>query len=154
MPTPSNLFTLPVCDQARPADIASQRICEYQRRFSAITRNLSPDQIDQLFQTMQAFINTEYEAATAMPSDCNATAPPTLQAGPVVNEEPPLSKREQEVLVLISNGYNRREVGDSLGISINTAARHISNVYRKLKVTSVAEATQFALTQSDHSSTS
>lgn len=168
MPTPSNLFALPAGNKAKPPQISSQRICEYQRRFSAMTRDLSPSQIDQLFQTMQTLISTEYDATHAIPANCSATTTPTQEARPMVNEdvpayekavkhdkevkadEPNLSKREQEVLVLISNGYNRREVGDSLGISVNTAARHISNVYRKLRVTSVAEATQFALAHSDN----
>jgi len=55
-----------------------------------------------------------------------------------------LSARELEVLVLLANGYTRKNIGESLGISKNTAARHISNIYRKLGVSSVAEATQYA----------
>ncbi len=55
-----------------------------------------------------------------------------------------LSARELEVLILLANGYTRKNIGESLGISKNTAARHISNIYRKLGVSSVAEATQYA----------
>lgn len=57
----------------------------------------------------------------------------------------PLSKRELEVLTLIANGYSRKQVGDSLGISANTAARHISTIYTKLGVSSIAEATRYAI---------
>lgn len=57
----------------------------------------------------------------------------------------PLSCREKEVLTLIANGYSRKQVGDSLGISSNTAARHISTIYSKLDVSSIAEATRYAI---------
>lgn len=59
--------------------------------------------------------------------------------------ECPLSGREREVLTLIANGYSRKQVGDSLGISSNTAARHISTIYSKLEVSSIAEATRYAI---------
>ena len=56
-----------------------------------------------------------------------------------------LSSREREVLLLVSNGYSRREIGEALGITANTAAKHISNIYQKLGVTTVAEATRYVL---------
>ncbi len=56
-----------------------------------------------------------------------------------------LSNREKEVLTLIANGYSRKQVGTSLGISSNTAARHISTIYTKLGVSSIAEATRYAI---------
>jgi len=55
-----------------------------------------------------------------------------------------LSKRELEVLVLVANGYNRKSIGSTLGISVNTAARHIANIYSKLGISTVAEATCYA----------
>lgn len=55
-----------------------------------------------------------------------------------------LTDREKEVLVLVAHGYSRRLIGESLGISMNTASRHIANIYGKLGVSSVAEATQWA----------
>ena len=57
----------------------------------------------------------------------------------------PLSNRELEVLTLIANGYSRKQVGECLGISANTAARHISTIYTKLGVSSIAEATRYAI---------
>jgi len=56
-----------------------------------------------------------------------------------------LTNREKEVLVLIAHGYCRREIASSLHISRNTAARHISNIYTKLDINSVAEATRVAI---------
>jgi len=56
-----------------------------------------------------------------------------------------LSKREREVLLLLSEGYSRREIGAALTISSNTAATHITNIYQKIGASSVAEATRYAL---------
>jgi DNA-binding CsgD family transcriptional regulator len=55
-----------------------------------------------------------------------------------------LSKRELEVLALLARGNNRRDIGDALGISVHTAARHIANMYAKLGVSTVAEAANIA----------
>ncbi len=56
-----------------------------------------------------------------------------------------LSKRECEVLVLIANGYSRNEISASLGVTYNTACSHISNIYTKLSISTIAEATQIAM---------
>jgi len=56
-----------------------------------------------------------------------------------------ITNREKEVLVLIAHGYSRKEIASSLKISSNTAARHISNIYSKLDIHSVAEATRLAI---------
>lgn len=151
MSTLSNLYTLPGVSGGTPARAANQRIFEYQRRFSAMTRDLSPTQIDKIFQNMQLFISTQCDESGA-PHDRTMSGRPTHAAttlpGSNKGKLTDLSKREHEVLVLVSNGYSRREIGESLEISVNTAARHISNIYRKLGVTSVAEATRYALEHS------
>lgn len=51
-----------------------------------------------------------------------------------------LSAREQEVLLLLGKGLSRREVAQALDLSDNTIATHIRNVYRKLNISSRAEA--------------
>jgi DNA-binding CsgD family transcriptional regulator len=62
-------------------------------------------------------------------------------------ESEQLTDREKEVLVLVASGYNRKEIGRSLDISACTAAKHISNIYRKLGVSTIAEATRVALVE-------
>ena len=56
-----------------------------------------------------------------------------------------LSVRENEVLTLVASGYTRPEISAALNISRNTAATHIANIYRKLNVSSIAEATTYAI---------
>jgi len=56
-----------------------------------------------------------------------------------------LSVREKDVLTLIASGYTRREIGDALCVSSNTAASHIASIYRKLGIGTIAEATHVAI---------
>ncbi|MDX8396769.1 MAG: response regulator transcription factor [Mariprofundaceae bacterium] len=51
-----------------------------------------------------------------------------------------LTKRENEVLALISKGYSYNEIAESLELSTNTVRAHIRNIYRKLAVRSRSEA--------------
>lgn len=52
-----------------------------------------------------------------------------------------LSNRERETLVLIAKGFRLPEVAAQLGVSRNTAAGFIKAIYRKLDISSRAEAT-------------
>ncbi len=45
-----------------------------------------------------------------------------------------LSKREQEILELLSKGYRYKEIADKLFISLDTVRTHIRNIYEKLQV--------------------
>ncbi|MGH2817041.1 MAG: LuxR C-terminal-related transcriptional regulator [Actinomycetota bacterium] len=55
-----------------------------------------------------------------------------------------LTAREAEVLALVATGMSNREVARSLTISEKTVARHISNIFAKLNVTSRTEAAGYA----------
>lgn len=52
-----------------------------------------------------------------------------------------LSPRETEILTFIAKGYNRKEIAKILGLSANTIARYIRDVYHRLNVSNKAEAT-------------
>lgn len=51
-----------------------------------------------------------------------------------------LTKREMEMLELLSKGYRYKEIADKLFISIDTVRTHIRNIYEKLHVNSKLEA--------------
>jgi DNA-binding NarL/FixJ family response regulator len=51
-----------------------------------------------------------------------------------------LSKRENDVLTLLAKGYLYKEIGDALGISMETVRVHLKHIYRKLHVHSRTEA--------------
>lgn len=56
-------------------------------------------------------------------------------------QDNPLSSREREALMLIAKGYKLPEVAEQLGVTRNTAAGFIKSIYRKLNISSRAEAT-------------
>jgi NarL family two-component system response regulator LiaR len=51
-----------------------------------------------------------------------------------------ISKRELEVLSLLSQGFTNQQIADQLFISLNTAKTHISNIYNKLDVSNRTQA--------------
>ena len=55
-----------------------------------------------------------------------------------------LSTREIEVLRLIARGMTNREIAATLVISEHTVARHLQNIYAKLRISSRSAATAFA----------
>jgi DNA-binding NarL/FixJ family response regulator len=55
-----------------------------------------------------------------------------------------LSAREREVLTLLSSGKTNRMIAGELFISEKTVARHVSNIFTKLGLSSRAEATAYA----------
>lgn len=63
-----------------------------------------------------------------------------MTAGAAEHDEPELTARETDVLGMIARGLTLAEAGKALGISRSTVASHVKTVYRKLGVTSRAEA--------------
>ena len=57
-----------------------------------------------------------------------------------------LTLREQEVLRLIARGMTNRVIARELGISEKTVARHVSNIFTKLDLSTRAAATAYAFT--------
>jgi DNA-binding CsgD family transcriptional regulator len=55
-----------------------------------------------------------------------------------------LSSRELEVLKLVAAGKSNRAIAGRLGISEKTVARHVSNIFNKLDLSSRAAATAYA----------
>jgi DNA-binding NarL/FixJ family response regulator len=55
-----------------------------------------------------------------------------------------LTAREVEVLRLVATGKTNRAIAESLGISEKTIARHVSNIFTKLGLSSRAAATAYA----------
>ncbi len=55
-----------------------------------------------------------------------------------------LSKREYEILLLISTGYNNKEIGERLFISEKTVKNHITNLFKKIEVEDRVQAVIFS----------
>ena len=59
---------------------------------------------------------------------------------PKADEAMPLSKRETEILELLTQGLANKEIADRLGLSIETVRVHLRRIYEKLHVHSRTEA--------------
>ncbi len=56
-----------------------------------------------------------------------------------------LTKREYEVIKLISKGFNNKEIAVELFISEKTVKNHVSNIFKKIKVTDRTQAALYAI---------
>jgi DNA-binding NarL/FixJ family response regulator len=55
-------------------------------------------------------------------------------------EEENLSPRERQVLLLLASGFIYKEIGDQLGISMETVRSHVKNICQKMHVRNRVEA--------------
>jgi DNA-binding NarL/FixJ family response regulator len=56
----------------------------------------------------------------------------------------PLTARETQVIQLVAEGKTNKAIANALGVSEKTVARHVSNIFTKLDLTSRAAATAYA----------
>jgi DNA-binding CsgD family transcriptional regulator/tetratricopeptide (TPR) repeat protein len=90
----------------------------------------------------------ELEAARAV-FDRLGAAPDVSRAASLTRREESrpthgLTGRELEVLRLVAQGKTNREIASALVVSEHTVARHLQNIFGKLRVSSRAAATAFA----------
>jgi DNA-binding NarL/FixJ family response regulator len=89
----------------------------------------------------------ELDAARRLTARLGAVARPVpvdgqVQAAPPVAH--PLSERELQVLRLLAAGKTNRAIAEDLFISEKTVARHVSNIFDKVGVSSRTAATAWA----------
>jgi predicted ATPase/DNA-binding CsgD family transcriptional regulator/Tfp pilus assembly protein PilF len=70
---------------------------------------------------------------------------PRPDAGAARRAPSPLTPREHEIVLLISQGLSNREIADELVISPATAARHVANILAKLGFTSRTQVASWAI---------
>ena len=85
------------------------------------------------------------DVGSAPPADTQDLArylSPQSQARPGMVEEPEvvLTERETEVLQRVGKGYTLPEIAQQLGLSRHTVADYVKQIYRKLDISSRAEA--------------
>jgi DNA-binding NarL/FixJ family response regulator len=87
----------------------------------------------------------EFEAARSVLEELGAR-PDLERLARVAGSPSPggLSRREGEVLTLVAAGKTNRAIATELFISEKTVARHVSNIFTKLRLSSRAEATAYA----------
>jgi DNA-binding NarL/FixJ family response regulator len=61
------------------------------------------------------------------------------------SEKQTLTSSEQEILKLIALGKSAKEIAEERFLSVHTVTTHKKNIFRKLEVNNVHEATKYAL---------
>ncbi|MDF2530735.1 MAG: DNA-binding response regulator [Clostridia bacterium] len=64
--------------------------------------------------------------------------------GVKIKPENELTQREYEVLMLIAEGHNNKEIAEELFISEKTVKNHVSNIFRKINVSDRTQAAIYA----------
>ena len=89
--------------------------------------------VRQVFEQTVFLANGIGESGGLMPSAASSA-----------NGDVPLTRREQEILVLAAQGHSNRELARMLWITEQTVKFHLSNIYSKLDVANRTEAARWA----------
>ena len=92
-------------------------------------------------------IETVHRNETFFSSEVARTALNQFVRGSEGTQSAPLSNREREVLVGISEGLSNKEIATRLGVGVRTVETHRERIMRKLNIHSVAGLTKYALQQ-------
>ena len=95
-------------------------------------------------EDLVAAIRQAFDHSIYLPGSRPAPAP---AAAPSVDETPGLTRREVEILQLVSEGHSNSQVATMLWITEQTVKFHLSNIYRKLDVSNRTEASRWAQMQ-------
>ncbi len=100
------------------------------------------DEASVLFEAHGAklYLDRAIAARDALLASGRGTKRPLLTAYPGS-----LSEREVEVLRLVASGRTNQQIADELFISLNTVARHVSNVFDKTGAANRADAASYAM---------
>lgn len=94
--------------------------------------------LDDLAKAIEAAANKQKWIAPAL-----RTIDPTPISKSTDSE---LTKRESEIVTLITKGLTSKQIAEQLCLSINTVESHRKSVFRKLKVRHCAQLVHYALT--------
>ena len=97
---------------------------------------------------MSAVTEAIKQAALGTPTCQNSllvTTKTRMKRSRGIDSESPLTNRETQVLRHVSMGLKNREIGKSLGISVETVKEHVQNILRKLDVNDRTQAAVWAI---------
>lgn len=110
---------------------------------------LKDDSVEELIETMHAVQNDEAILPPNLAARLMSRVAELAQAyegyeGLDAQAAEELTRREQEVLDLISAGHTNQEIADALIIELGTVKNHVHNILKKLNVNSRREAAMIA----------
>ena len=89
---------------------------------------------------LKSAIRQAFEPSLYFPSDGRSSTEVTFENP----DEAGLTRRELEILQIVSEGYSNAELAKMLWVTEQTVKFHLSNVYRKLNVSNRTEASRWA----------
>lgn len=127
-------------EQAARAD-AEAKLVEQARLLRALADEVAPT-LESLSSIAR---HVEQAARLELEPDRPAPEPAPRSGSSPERAAPQLTRRETEVLGLLAQGLNNREIAGVMWLSDRTVERHITSLYRKIGVARRSEATAFAL---------
>lgn len=107
-----------------------------------VLKDVIPDQLVRAINTVaDGYSLMSPQIARKLQNEFQRIARPRTSEG---DDDTPLTPREGEVLALIAQGYNNREIAGSLSISEKTVKTHVSNIFDKLQITDRSQAVLYA----------
>jgi DNA-binding NarL/FixJ family response regulator len=104
-----------------------------EKTFSILLKNSTLDEIKQALLSYNRYICPRVMQFISVSKDIKDT------------EKTPLTSSEQEILKLIALGKSVKEIAEERFSSVHTIMTHKKNIFRKLEVNNVHEATKYAL---------
>jgi two-component system, NarL family, nitrate/nitrite response regulator NarL len=94
-----------------------------------------------------ATVELRAAVAAVLAGDRYFFTPPTPRAStpPETPDAPPLTAREQQVLVRVAAGATSKQIAAALGVSPRTVETHRESIARKLGISSVAGLTRYVI---------
>lgn len=93
---------------------------------------------------LAAAIRQSFSRSIYLASVSSGGAETRAQAPRMSDNDPELTRREVEILQLVSEGHSNSQVARMLWVTEQTVKFHLSNIYRKLNVANRTEASRWA----------
>ena len=99
-------------------------------------------------ESVETILSAIQNAAAGNPTPASSrlvTTKSRMRRNSKYAHDSPLTNRETQVLRHVSMGLKNREIGKSLGISVETVKEHVQNILRKLNVNDRTQAAVWAI---------
>ncbi|HIK46108.1 MAG TPA: response regulator transcription factor [Leptolyngbyaceae cyanobacterium M65_K2018_010] len=114
------------------------------QEIGAIVRNLlERSQLIQSAWIQQVALQTAQQRALA--AEAQLTGTEAMASPSLSSSGPELTPREQDVLILLSDGLSNAQIGDRLFLSPRTVEKYVSSLLRKTETNNRSELLRFAL---------
>ena len=100
-----------------------------------------------LYQALNAIVNNEEYFSEPVSTIILRNYVKNIKKGEEISEKKPrnLTRREIQILKLISEGLTNKQIADGLFISVRTVETHKNNIMQKLKLKNTVELIKFAI---------